>query len=222
MRRLLVALIASVGFSVAASAADLPARITKAPAYVPVFSWTGFYIGANAGYGWASLSDTFGTVDGFDGFLGGVQVGYNWQGPGSPWVFGIEADIQASAQGQDATGTVLGIPFSLEVDLPWFATLRGRLGYAAWDRGLIYVTGGLAVTQLKVSLSALGTTVTSDDTKAAWTIGAGVEHMFAPKWSAKLEYLYVDTGDTSVTLFGVTADGRAKNNIFRAGVNYHF
>jgi outer membrane immunogenic protein len=222
MRRLLVALIASVGFSVAASAADLPARITKAPVYAPVFNWTGFYIGLNAGYGWASLSDDIGSADGFDGFIGGAQIGYNWQGLGSPWVFGIEADFQGSAQSRDTSGIVLGIPFSAEFELPWFATLRGRLGYAAWDRGLIYVTGGAALTKLEVSLSALGTTVSSDDTKAAWTVGAGIEQMFYDRWSAKLEYLYIDTGDTSVTLFGVTAEGRAKNNIVRLGINYHF
>jgi outer membrane immunogenic protein len=219
MRRLLVALIASVGFSVAASAADLPARTyTKAPAYVPMFSWTGFYIGANAGYGWASISDSIGSADGFDGFLGGAQIGYNWQGPGSPWVFGIEADFQGSAQGQDATAGI----FTVSLDLPWFATLRGRLGYAAWDRGLVYVTGGAALTQVKASISALGTTVSSDDTQFGWTLGAGVEQMFYDRWSAKLEYLYVDSGDSTVTLFGTTMDARVKNNILRVGVNYHF
>jgi outer membrane immunogenic protein len=219
MRRLLVALIASVGFSCAASAADLPARMyTKAPAYAPAFNWTGFYIGANAGYGWASISDSLGSSDGFDGFIGGGQIGYNWQGVGSPWVFGLEADFQGSAQGQDATAGI----FTASLDMPWFATLRGRVGYAAWDRGMIYATGGVALTQIKASVSALGTTVSSDDTQAGWTLGAGIEQMFYDRWSAKLEYLYVDSGDSSVTLFGTTVDGRAKNNILRVGVNYHF
>jgi outer membrane immunogenic protein len=74
----------------------------------------------------------------------------------------------------------------------------------------------------QLSVSALGTSVSDETTKAAWTVGGGVEWMFVPHWSAKVEYLYIDTGDTSVTLFGVPFDARAKDNIVRVGLNYHF
>ena len=65
-------------------------------------------------------------------------------------------------------------------------------------------------------------TASDDSTKAGWTLGGGVEWMFAPNWSTKIEYLYVDTGNSSVTLFGIPITGRAQDNIVRVGVNYHF
>ena len=74
----------------------------------------------------------------------------------------------------------------------------------------------------ELDVTAPGGSVSDHTTKAAWTIGAGVEWMFVPRWSAKLEYLYMDTSDTSVTLFGTNFTGHAQDNIVRAGVNYHF
>ena len=193
-----------------AVAADLPRKAAPAPMYapVPVMTWTGFYAGVNAGYGWAS--------GGLDGFVGGGQLGYNWQS--GALVFGLEGDFQGTAQDRS---TALGGGFTATEKLPWFATVRGRLGYAAgpW---LLYGTGGVAWVNYKVEISNGAATVSDNDTKAAWTLGAGVEYMFAPNWSTKLEYLYMDTGNTDVTLFGTTYNGRAKNNIVRAGLNYHF
>jgi outer membrane immunogenic protein len=74
----------------------------------------------------------------------------------------------------------------------------------------------------KMSVSALGVTVSDDASRAGWTLGGGVEWMFAPNWSTKVEYLYMDTGTTSVTLFGVPFSGRAQDSIGRVGLNYHF
>jgi len=217
MRKIIVALLAATTLGVgAAAAADLP---TKAPMYspAPVFSWTGFYVGVNAGYGWANTSITgVAGSSNLNGFLGGAQIGYNWQGA-SPLVLGIEADFQGT--GQSRTDTALGI--TVDQKLPWFGTVRGRIGYA-FDRVMIYATGGLAYMDYKMSVSALGVTVSDDASKAGWTAGAGVEWMFAPNWSTKVEYLYIDTGSTSVTLFGVPFTGRAKDNIARVGLNYHF
>jgi len=195
-----------------ACGADLPVKAPFAP--IPVLTWTGFYAGVNIGGGWADVGDTGGSND-LTGILGGGQLGYNWQAGNV--VFGLEGDFQGT--GQTRSDTVSG--FSVDQKLPWFATLRGRLGYAAgpW---MLYATGGAAWVDYKMEVSALGTTVSDDTAKSAWTVGGGVEWMFVPSWSAKIEYLYLDTDDTSVTLFGTTFDGRAKNNIVRAGLNFHF
>ena len=219
MRHFVIALLAATTLGVgAAAAADIPARnYTKAVPYAPVFSWTGFYVGVNAGYGWANTSITgVAGSSNLNGFLGGAQIGYNWQGA-SPLVLGVEADFQGT--GQSRTDTALGI--TVDQKLPWFGTVRGRIGYA-FDRVMIYATGGLAYMDYKMSVSALGVTVSDDASRAGWTLGGGVEWMFAPQWSTKVEYLYMDTGTTSVTLFGVPFSGRAQDSIGRVGLNYHF
>lgn len=216
---LMAASTVSVIASASAFAADLP---RKAPYYAPapVMMWSGFYAGANAGYGWASVDNvtTSGASD-LNGFLGGIQAGYNWQI--NSFVFGIEGDFQGSTQKKSDDVSVGGIAFTLDQKIPWFATARGRLGYAMgpW---MLYATGGAAWVNYKLTVSALGASANDDVTKTAWTAGGGLEWMFIPNWSAKLEYLYFDTGNTSATLFGVTFDTRAKENIVRLGLNYHF
>ncbi len=200
-------------------ASDMPMRAPPYRAFVPapLFNWTGFYVGGNVGYGWASTGVTgLSGSSNLNGFLGGGQIGYNWQGA-SPLVFGFEADFQGT--GQNRRDTLLG--FGVKQELPWFGTVRGRVGYA-FDQAMIYATGGLAYINYKMTVSGLGGTASSDTSKAGWTVGAGIEWMFAPKWSTKLEYLYLDTGNTSATLFGVPFTGRAKDNIVRVGMNYHF
>ncbi len=183
----------------------------------PVSSWNGFYVGVNAGYGWASTSVTGASVSSdLNGFVGGGQLGYNFQ-LGSSFIVGIEADFQGSNQSR--SDTALGI--TVEQKLPWFATVRGRIGYV-FNNFMLYGTGGVAWINYKLSASSLGVTVSDDATKAAFAVGGGVEWMFMPRWSAKLEYLYIDTGTTSVTLFGTAISGRAKDNIARLGLNYHF
>lgn len=222
MRRFVLAL-AALGFvsSQAALAADLPTRTVApvAPAVLPT-TWTGFYAGLNLGYGWANVGGDNGfSNNNLDGVIGGGQLGYNWQT--GALVLGLEGDIQGSGQRRSDTGTVGGVAFTVDQKMPWFATLRGRLGYAAgpW---LFYGTGGAAWVNYNLSVSALGASVSDDTTRTAWTAGGGVEWMFYPRWSAKLEYLFIDTGSTSATLLGTTFEGRARDNIFRAGVNYHF
>jgi outer membrane immunogenic protein len=221
-RQLLKVSAAAAGVLIMAEAyaADLP---RKAPRFepltpVPVTNWTGFYAGANFGYGWANASAASfsGTLD---GVIGGGQIGYNWQT--GNFVLGVEGDFQGSDQGRSDTGLVGGTSYTVDQSIQWTATLRGRLGYtyAAW---LFYVTGGGAWQSYRLSATALGTTVSDDTTKTAWTAGGGAEWMFMPQWSAKFEYLYLESSDSSVTLFGTTFTGHARNNIFRVGVNYHF
>jgi outer membrane immunogenic protein len=202
-----------------AYAADLP---VKAPPVAPItpapLTWTGFYIGANIGYGWANVGAASFSND-LNGVIGGGQIGYNWQTGGL--VLGVEGDFQGSGERRSDSGTIGGIGFTVDQDIPWFATIRGRLGYAAgpW---LFYGTGGAAWQNYKLSVTAPGGSVSDNATKAGWTAGGGVEWMFAPQWSLKAEYLYMDTGNTNVTLFGTTFTGHARNNIARVGVNYHF
>lgn len=213
-----VACIASVVVSSAASAADIPRKALpySSPVYGPV--WSGFYAGVNAGYGWATYDTTLGT-DKMKGFLGGAQVGYNWQ-IGS-FVLGAEGDIQYSAQKRTETAVIGGVTFTGEEKVPWFGTARGRVGYA-FDSIMVYGTGGAAWSNFKTSISAAGLTVSTETTKMGWTAGGGVEWMFMPRWSVKAEYLYIDSGTTSLTIAGVTASGKLKDNVARLGVNYHF
>ena len=164
-----------------ASAADLP---RKAPVYTPsppVFSWTGFYVGGNVGWGWLRdkgetfCVNPFGVLNGpgcsaqtatgdqirADGFIGGAQAGYNWQI--NNWVLGVEADFQgANIKGSIAAPIRLvgpGIPIVVAIEnanekLEWFGTVRGRLGIAV-DRVLIYGTGGFAYGHVKVDQNSV-------------------------------------------------------------------
>ncbi len=217
----LLVLVTGALVSTQAYAADLP---YKAPSYAPPeigapeLTWNGFYIGANVGYGWASVGVS-GVSNDLNGIIGGGQVGYNWQI--NNFVLGAEGDFQASGESRSDSASLLGITFTVDQKIPWFATARGRIGYA-FGPWMVYATGGVAWQNYKLSVSALGTEVSDSATKLGWTAGGGLEWMFLPRWSAKVEYLYMDTGDTSVTLFGATFNGRAKNSIARIGVNYHF
>lgn len=218
-RYLRSALLGATALAVGSSwayAADLPVKApAAAPIYAPpVATWTGFYLGPNVGWGWARV-DASGVANDLNGVIGGGQIGYNWQT--GNFLIGIEGDFQGSAQSRsDTVGA-----FTVDQRIPWFATLRGRIGYVAGPV-LIYFTGGGAWANYKLEVSSGGTTVSDDATKTAWTIGGGVEWMFIPKWSAKVEYLYMDTGERSVDLFGSTFTGRARDNIIRVGLNYHF
>lgn len=201
-----------------AQAADMPMKAAPPINPPPLYTWTGFYIGVNLGGAWTNTSS-----NNFDSNLGGVigggQIGYNWQA--GQILLGVEGDFQGSSQKGSGSTTIGGITYSTEGRIPWFATLRGRLGYVngPW---LIYATGGGAWLNYELDVSAAGGSASDHTTKGGWTVGGGVEWMFFPRWSAKLEYLYIDTNSTSVTLFGNTFDARAKENIVRAGVNYHF
>jgi outer membrane immunogenic protein len=188
-----------------AHAADMPYR-SRAPYTVAqplnAYSWAGPYLGANLGYEWGSVNNNPAKPS---GFVGGVQAGYNFQT--GPWVFGVEGDIQAAG----ADDTFAPWKFSN----PWFGTLRGRAGYA-FSNVLFYGTAGLAFGELRAQTFGW----TESHTSAGWTIGAGAEVMFAPNWSAKLEYLYIDLSTSQFAITGVSNGYSA--SVVRAGVNYHF
>lgn len=166
------------------------------------FSWAGPYIGGNLGYGWGSVNNS-GTKP--SGFEGGLQAGYNWQS--GPIVFGLEGDIQGSL----ADSTFAPYKFSN----PWFGTVRGRVGYS-FSNVMFYGTGGLAFGELRGETFGLSESHTS----AGWTVGLGAEFAFAPQWSAKVEYLYVNLSESRFSISGLQHG--YDFGVIRAGVNYHF
>lgn len=204
--------------------ADLPTRYpTKAPVMVaPAWSWSGFYIGVNGGYSWATTNhtDLVGVTSGDfrqQGGLVGGTIGYNFQS--GPAVFGIEGDLDwARISGTNACGG--GNCFT---DVRAFGTFRGRLGYAA-GAWMPYITGGLAFADIRAGQNFPGST-TADQWRTGWTIGAGLEWMFAPNWSAKVEYLYADFGNNSSVSYtapGVVNVTERDVNVIRGGINYKF
>lgn len=205
-----------------ALAADLPARMaTKAPAYVQVYNWTGFYVGVHAGYGWGDLDFTgFGTTD-QSGFFGGAQVGYNWQAPGSNWVFGLELDSAFADIEESATATIGGVAVTASSSVDYIGSFRGRVGYA-WDRTLLYVTGGLGWASNEIStdvaFGGLTASVSESNTHFGYVLGAGVEYAFSGPWSLKGEYLYYGLGNESYS--GIDAD--LNIHTVKLGLNYRF
>lgn len=187
-----------------AFAADMPSRVfAKAPMMEPMFNWTGFYAGVQGG--WAGAS-------GIDGWFGGGTIGFNYQAPGSAFVWGGELDGAFSNIGESVSG--LGITVKSEVD--HFGTARLRAGTAI-DRSLLYVTGGAAWAHNEISVTGLGK---DSKTHLGWTVGAGIEQALSGGWSGKLEYLYADFG--SETYFGGLRSGEFDAHVVRAGLNYRF
>ncbi|MDH6231127.1 outer membrane immunogenic protein [Mesorhizobium soli] len=211
--------IAATLFSSAAFAADV-----VVPEVIPVFSWTGAYVGVNLGYGGDKAKHSFdisqtwweGEISHTDhmngnldfrssGFLGGVQAGYNWQM--DQWVLGVETDFQgANIKGEgsfdlsdDFGNSISG---SVGTKLDWYGTLRARAGVLATERFLVYATGGLAYGRTKsfIDVDAPGFNFheSRSKTKAGWTIGAGAEYAITDHLTFKTEYLYTDLGNSNV------------------------
>ena len=288
----------AIAFLSAAQAADMPLK-AKAPPLPPVVSWTGWYVGLNAGGIWPnsdgvtstalagpcttafngcrsvpSYSTTLATGSAFNtglgngaGFIGGGQFGYNWQFNGRG-VAGFETDIAWTNQSRGAnfaSGTPNpGFPGFPEIytatvssHLDYLGTVRGRLGFLAAPSFLLYGTGGLAYGGARGSTvesavvpacAATGSTCSGlggggfSQVRVGWTAGVGGEWMFAPNWSAKLEYLYYDLGSvnyaTALSQFctgvGCAVNGgvlasttgntslRYTGSILRVGVDWHF
>ncbi|PYE89045.1 outer membrane protein [Phyllobacterium leguminum] len=239
-----IALLASTAlfFATSAMAADaIVSEPTPPAAAADTFSWTGGYIGLNAGYAGGefkhpfSLSiedETFSDSVDFDadGFVGGVQAGYNYQ-LSNGIVLGAEADFQGSTVKGDISGDLDGLTAKGETEVEWFGTVRARLGYAATERLLVYGTGGLAYGKVKSSYSVTDGVDTvgesSSKTKAGWTVGAGAEYAIDNHWTVKGEYLYTDLGKRD--LIDVSAGGSSFNlendvqfHTVRVGLNYKF
>jgi opacity protein-like surface antigen len=247
LRRTLLASASAMVLTGVALAADLT------PVPPPVFSWNGFYAGVNVG---ADIpSDSFATIPGatlistpFDGstawgegttaskvnFMGGGQIGYNWQP--LPWmVLGLETDIQGTtakdninnvffASDASGSGTVAD---KFSGHRSWFGTVRGRVGFTlnSYPQLMIYATGGLAYGES--SRSASTTTFETDGdlaeffpygstskVNAGYTVGGGVEWAFMPNWSVKAEYLFVKLpSDSAVAATTVLGPGALPSDI---------
>jgi len=174
----------------------------------PATNWSGFYIGAMGGYAAEATSDPL-AIKG--GFAGGT-LGYNWQ-------FGtVVAGLEIDGAWADISRTATAVGITASDKLQALSTIRGRVGMA-FDQVLLYGTGGFALADEKVSATALGITLSDSQTRTGWTIGAGLEWMFAPRWSLKAEYLYRRFDSTTVLTIPT---GSLALNSGQFGINYHF
>lgn len=214
-----IAIVSAVALAQVASAADLP---RKAPAFVPpapVYAWTGPYIGASVG--WIGSYNRVTDVDGFQdavgtehtydrsGVTGGLYVGYNWQM--TNWLLGVEADasgasVKSSHVLDDTPGSGFDMDAIAESKVYWTSTFRGRVGYLVTPSLLFYGTGGLALAGIKNSVSDFDAgvfdptdSVSRTSTRIGWAAGGGIEYMFTPNVIGRVEGLYMDFDDKTLT-----------------------
>jgi outer membrane immunogenic protein len=248
-----------------ALAADMPVKaVAKAPIVDP---WSGVYIGLNVGYSWGrstttetvtditnpgglGLRFTGGQAFNMNGAIGGGQIGVNWLAGG--FLFGLEADLQASGQKGSSLftcGTLICNPFAdtpdtnvstgtLNQRLTWFGTARARGGVLFAPSVLAYLTGGFAFGGVKSEGTFSGftpfpsvlvsTPFSISTSRSGWTVGAGLEARLSGNWSAKIEYLYIDLGSLAFSVTNVPVASRLDyrsritDNIARVGFNYRF
>jgi outer membrane immunogenic protein len=233
MKKILLATVAVValGATVPALAADLGTRApayTKAPAYAaPIYNWTGFYIGGHIGGAFDGDSGFAGTVNSSNNgrFLGGLQGGADYQFAPN-WVVGIEG--QYSWLGSSSNSVAFpATGYVYSSDQRGLGSVTGRVGYT-WGPALLYVKGGYAYSDYNESLALGGvpqTYAVNSSHHDGYTVGAGLEYMFAQNWSAKVEYQYYDFGKTNfVTPVVLTGFGSTRNDehTVKAGINYRF
>ena len=249
MKKLLIvgmagAAVLAVGSASAADLSTRPAYKTPPPvaAPIPYYNWTGFYIGGNVGVGVATSTMDNTSPASFDecctldlnavGFTGGFQAGYNWQFAPN-WVFGVEGDVgildtkRTICDLNDCPQSFPTSRFFATEKSDFFATIRARFGYA-WDRSLIYITGGGAFVHVKNSITDFSTAPEEfgevSKTKGGWTVGGGIETALWANWTVKAEYLYVDVGRINVVDLDVDEFDSFHNrfHVFRMGLNYRF
>lgn len=222
-----------------ALAADAIIQTEVAPARADTFSWTGGYIGLNAGYaGGRTKADTavnsvpvvvnFARANNVitsslnnsaNGFVGGIQAGYNWQI--DKFIYGLETDIQAAG----IESKFIDSDFTeVSTKIDWFGTTRVRLGYTPVDRFMIYATGGLAYGKIKYEM--WNGNVSASDTRVGYTVGAGAEYAITQNISLRTEYLYTDLGklkfDNVGTKNSTSGEVKLPFHTVRIGVNYKF
>jgi outer membrane immunogenic protein len=230
----------ALGTAAPASAADLAARpYTKAPPpmVAAAYDWSGFYIGANGGWGtsrkcWDAVTPggVFLGAEGCHDANGGVaggQIGYRWQA--ASWVFGIEAQGNWADLRGSNTSLIFGDTNRSRIDA--FGLFTGQVGYA-WNNVLLYVKGGAAVTddrfEIRDTLTNILLATTGDQTRWGGTVGAGVEFSFAPNWSVGVEYDHLFMGTKTVTfndaagVLFATDRVRQDVDIVTVRVNYRF
>jgi outer membrane immunogenic protein len=225
-----------------ACAADLPAPLPAPPPRAPAafvapqpYSWTGFYVGANAGGTFVNVNDTAtitGTLLGnatatssgnATGAVAGGQLGFNYQI--GPAVVGLEGDFDYSSISK--TSNTAGI-ISETSKIQWLSTIRGRGGFAV-DRLLVYATGGVAFvpTSDLVTATGFGTIYSASSVNVGWTAGGGIEGALLDNWTIRAEYLYVRSNfslNGGLALIGGNGNitGTISDNIVRAGFNFKY
>ena len=236
-RQFLLASVGAIALAGSAFAADLP--IAPPPPPVPIFSWTGLYLGLQIGYAWDHDSENFGLgptpllpvpfflASSFStspsGVIGGAHIGYNLQI--GQWVAGIEGTADGTSLSQTVFDPISGINVSTKA--PIQGSFRARAG-VAWDRALIYVTGGAAFTSIHNDYSTFGLATESiSKTRSGWTVGAGIEYAVTNNWSVRAEYRYSDFGhytDFPFAIvafpFSVTTQHHLTQNQVQLGVSY--
>jgi len=226
MKKLLLGAATLIAFAAPAVAADIPARTyTKAPAYtVPeaVYNWTGFYIGGHLGGAFAGDNSVLGSNA---RFLGGVQGGFDYQFAPN-WVAGAEAQYSWLSNNNNAVAFPGGT--LITGNNGQLGSVTGRLGYA-WGPALFYGKGGFAWrdnNNFAVTVAGVPAAfTTSGSNKDGYTVGAGLEYLFAPNWSAKAEYQYYNFGNTTFTAGPAPIVGarfRDDEHNVKLGVNYRF
>jgi outer membrane immunogenic protein len=252
IRKLLLASVGALALAGSAVAADLPSRAPP-PVYVPpvpIFTWTGVYIGGQVGYAWGNNNitwgDNYGSFGSFNeqgnGVIGGAHVGYNLQL--GQWVVGLEGDVDGSSISHN-NGThsyytpygggyyVSGVNYTTNAGIQ--GSIRGRVG-VAWDRVLLYGTGGVAFagTNSSLSVPAFGTTYnggydSQSSTRVGWTVGGGLEYAVTNNWSVRAEYRYANFGNTTfypVNSFNYDGGGyiqrKFTENRVQVGFSYKF
>ena len=228
---------ATLLFASTAFAADLPARAPlKAPPMIPIYNWTGFYIGGNLGGVWdtASVTDNFFGVsisDTRSGFIGGGQIGYNWQ-VSPQFVLGVEwmFDGTSLSSGFGPVPDGFGGVVSGNDKANWLTTVTGRIGYAA-NNWLFYAKGGggwVHDDATITSVDAVGNvfTASGSDTRSGWVAGGGIEYGITPNWTVRVDYQHLGLTDRTIALplFAVTDSVNFSRHLDMVtfGVNYKF
>jgi outer membrane immunogenic protein len=226
MKKLLLGTAAFIALAAPAIAADMPARTyTKAPVYSApelVYNWTGFYIGGHVGGAFAGNDSLAGSGG---RFLGGVQGGFDYQFAPN-WVLGAEAQYSWLANNNSGVAFPGGV--LLTTNNNQLGSVTGRVGYT-WGPALLYAKGGYAWRDnpnLGVTLGGSPVTFRTDGNhKDGYTVGGGLEYLFAPNWSAKAEYQYYNFGSTTFTGGPAPIVGgrfRDDEHSVKVGINYRF
>jgi len=227
----------AIALAIALILVVLPARaadLTRAPPAPAPYNWTGAYVGVNFGGAFNREAATTpfgsGSTDP-SGVLGGAQIGYNYQF--SSWLLGIEAEFDGTVAqgttnfiGPSTAGPGTGTALAVFGDHNWYTTLSGRLGYVMGPV-LVFAKGGGAWmnADYKLDVTNSGVTATSSitNTRSGWNAGVGLEYLLFQRWSAKLEYDYLNFGTSTLSFVDVSipASFKTQVNEFKIGLNYH-
>jgi len=240
LRRILMASAGAVALAGSALAADLPSRAPP-PVYAPPpFSWTGLYLGGQVGYAFGSLGSNLLSPAGFDffypnqfsytpqGVIGGAHLGYNLQI--SQWLLGLEGDVDGTGLSRTYSAPFgfigpAGFGATIHSTQPIQGSIRLRAGIA-WDRALLYATGGAAFTGIKTSYASFFGYDSISRTRAGWTVGGGIEYAITDNWSIRGEYRYADFGRyndfliNSGSFFGTSVHSHLTENRVQVGFSY--